>query len=33
MYGDFMVNKLHGVKFPKSKKGYAKLADDMMDFY
>lgn len=32
-YGDFMINKLHGVKFPKIKKGYIKLCDDMTSFY
>lgn len=33
VYGEFMINKLHGVKFPKSKKGYIKLTDDMTHFY
>jgi hypothetical protein len=28
-----MVNKLHGVKFPKNKKGYTKLTEEMADFY
>lgn len=28
-----MINKLHGVKFPKTKKGYVKLSEDMADFY
>ena len=32
-YGDFMINKLHGVKFPRSKKGYQKLSEDMASFY
>ena len=32
-YGDFMINKLHGLKFPKNKKGYQKLSEDMASFY
>ena len=32
-YGDFMINKLHGVKFPRNKKGYQKLSEDMASFY
>jgi hypothetical protein len=28
-----MINKLHGVKFPRNKKGYQKLSEDMADFY
>ena len=28
-----MINKLHGIKFPKTKKGYNKLSEDMADFY
>jgi hypothetical protein len=28
-----MINKYHGVKFPKNKKGYSKICDDMTDFY
>ena len=32
-YGEFMINKYHGVKFPRSKKGYAKMGEDIADFY
>ena len=28
-----MINKLHGVKFPKNRKGYQKLCEDMATFY
>lgn len=28
-----MINKYHGVKFPRSKKGYAKMGEDIADFY
>ena len=28
-----MINKLHGIKFPKNKKGYQKLGDSMSSFY
>jgi hypothetical protein len=28
-----MINKLHGIKFPKSKKGYIKLCKEMEEFY
>jgi hypothetical protein len=28
-----MISKYHGVKFPKGKKGYTKMADDMAEFY
>jgi len=28
-----MINKLHGVKFPKTRKNYQKLCEDMAYFY
>ena len=28
-----MINKLHGIKFPKSKKSYAKLIEEIANFY
>lgn len=28
-----MINKYHGIKFPKSKKGYLKMSEDMTAFY
>ena len=28
-----MINKYHGVKFPRTKKGYAKMGEDIADFY
>lgn len=28
-----MINKYHGVKFPKSKKGYLKMSEDITTFY
>lgn len=28
-----MVNKYHGVKFPKTKKSYAKMGEDIAEFY
>lgn len=28
-----MLNKLHGVKFPRSKKNYVKLSEEMNNFY
>ena len=28
-----MLNKLHGVKFPRSKKAYLRLAEDIATFY
>ena len=32
-YSEFMNNKFHGVKFPKNKKGYLKLSEEMISFY
>ena len=32
-FGEFMINKYHGVKFPKSKKGYLKMSEDITAFY
>jgi hypothetical protein len=28
-----MLNKYHGVKFPRSKKAYTKMGEDIADFY
>lgn len=28
-----MINKLHGVKFPRTKKAYVKMGEDIADFY
>lgn len=28
-----MINKYHGVKFPKTKKAYVKISEEMYDFY
>lgn len=28
-----MLNKYHGVKFPRSKKGYVKMGEDIAAFY
>jgi hypothetical protein len=28
-----MINKLHGVRFPRNKKGYTKLSEEMATFY
>jgi hypothetical protein len=28
-----MLNKYHGVKFPRTKKGYLKMGEDIAEFY
>lgn len=33
VFGEFMLNKYHGVKFPRSRKAYAKMGEDIADFY
>lgn len=32
-FGEFMVNKYHGVKFPRNRKTYAKMGEDIAEFY
>eukprot|EP00919_Chromeraceae_sp_WS-2016_P031284 GHVR01073969.1.p1 GENE.GHVR01073969.1~~GHVR01073969.1.p1 ORF type:complete len:110 (+),score=2.08 GHVR01073969.1:1528-1857(+) len=33
VYQDYTINKLHGLKFPNTKKKYAKLYKEMENFY